>query len=157
MLAIARSDGWMEGCVGGRWCCAFSHKYGFALGSCWESALPDSSPHFYKLPRLQNIKHYRACLAIKIVGFPQGIPITNREELSRAMYSRLPVWASEQKQILNQRWAKITIFDLDLQDHHWWSRSFGWSRSISNWSWSLGDLWSWSWIFKIIFIPNPNK
>ena len=51
--------------------------------------------------------------------------------------------------------GKITIFDLDLQDHHWWSRSFGWSRSISNWSWSLGDLWSLIFKFQDHFYNPP--
>ena len=47
-----------------------------------------------------------------------------------------------------QRWAKITIFDLDLQDHYWWSWSFGGKRSpvviFSN------DLELWSLIFNFL-------
>ena len=30
----------------------------------------------------------------------------------------------------SQRLVKITIFDLDIQDHHWWSQSFWWSEPL---------------------------
>ena len=30
----------------------------------------------------------------------------------------------------DQSWVRITIFDLDLTDHYWWSWSFKWSRSL---------------------------